>query len=48
MAIWREPEFFVKWVKYLGSFAKNSGWQIDLIFLLLFSSRKKVKDNKTN
>ncbi len=41
-AIWCEPEFFVKWVLSLATVAKNSGWQIALIFLLLFSSRKKV------
>ena len=39
IAIWCEPEFFVKWVLHLAGIAKNSGWQIALIFVN-FLSRK--------
>ncbi len=45
-AIWCEPEFFYIWVSHLGVSAKNSGWQIALIPLLLSSSRKKVSSKK--
>jgi hypothetical protein len=40
MAIWCEPEFFVKWVIHLGVFAKNSGWQIALAFCFFWAKPK--------
>jgi len=48
MAIWCEPEFFVRGATYISGFAKNSGWQIALIFCFFFIKEKEKEKSLVN